>query len=166
MLSPFRKDPTVWPAGLGGRRGSRGGGGFFRLSCRSFNTPPMMEPPFSSRTHTWIETGPGSNPPTPLWIPLACAHDRYTVHCQYVPSIPGSRYHIIEIQAASHSVRVCRCSRSNRRYQGNQYDLQRLQLKQEAARCLQPPWPTGVQCEHAVSMQPAGTMTEEQQAMT
>ena len=49
---PSRKEPTVCPAGLGGRRASRAGPGlafFSRISC---STPAMMLPPFFSRSYT------------------------------------------------------------------------------------------------------------------
>ena len=50
---PSRKEPTVCPAGLGGRRASRAGPGlafFSRISC---STPAMMLPPFFSRSYTY-----------------------------------------------------------------------------------------------------------------
>jgi len=49
---PRRKEPTVCPAGLGGSRASRGGGGLALRSRSSASTPPRMLPAFSSRSHT------------------------------------------------------------------------------------------------------------------
>ena len=49
---PRRKEPTVCPAGLGGRRSSRGGGGLALRSRSSASTPPMMLPAFFSRSYT------------------------------------------------------------------------------------------------------------------
>lgn len=52
------KDPTVWPLGLGGKEGSRGGPGFFFLSRNSLKAPPRMVPPFFSSAVicmcTWV----------------------------------------------------------------------------------------------------------------
>ena len=48
ILRPPVKDPTVWPFGLGGSEGSRGGPGFFFLSRSSLKAPPRMVPPFFS----------------------------------------------------------------------------------------------------------------------
>jgi len=52
ICSPSLKEPTVWPAGLGGKRASRAGGGLAFFSCISFSTPAMMLPPFFSRSYT------------------------------------------------------------------------------------------------------------------
>ena len=49
---PSRKEPTVCPAGLGGRRASRGAPGLAFFSFIIFSTPAMMLPPFFSRSYT------------------------------------------------------------------------------------------------------------------
>lgn len=49
---PLRKEPTVWPAGLGGRRASRGGGGLARLAWICLMTPATMLPPAFSSAYT------------------------------------------------------------------------------------------------------------------
>ena len=56
VCRPLRKLPTVWPLGLGGRAGSRGGGGLRLRSCISLSTPPMMLPPFFSRSYTCTDS--------------------------------------------------------------------------------------------------------------
>ncbi len=47
---PSRKEPTVWPWGFGGSRGSRGGAGFRFFSCIILITPATMDPPAFSRS--------------------------------------------------------------------------------------------------------------------
>lgn len=53
ICRPLVNDPTVWPAGFGGSFGSLGGGGLALRSCMIFNAPPTIDPPFSSRFHTY-----------------------------------------------------------------------------------------------------------------
>ena len=50
---PLRKEPTVWPAGLGGSRATRGGGGLARFAWICLMTPAMMLPPAFSSAYTW-----------------------------------------------------------------------------------------------------------------
>ena len=52
ICSPSLKEPTVWPAGLGGKRASLAGGGLAFFSCIILSTPAMMLPPFFSRSYT------------------------------------------------------------------------------------------------------------------
>mmetsp|Transcript_23311 Transcript_23311/g.69238 ORF Transcript_23311/g.69238 Transcript_23311/m.69238 type:complete len:203 (-) Transcript_23311:294-902(-) len=48
MRRPFRNEPTVCPAGLAGKRVSRGGGGLFLRSWNSLMAPPTRLPPSAS----------------------------------------------------------------------------------------------------------------------